>query len=108
MLPNDCKELLTAYVDGELSARQKRQVMKLLRRSPEARQLLRQLQSDSRELHALNTPPLGFDLSETVVETIQRRGLQPRRRVPAPIPASIWPGIAAAAAVLLIACGGSY
>src|SRR5207244_5946131 len=88
--------------------RQTRQVLKLLRRSAEARRLLSQLQSDSRELRGLETPTLEIDLSATIIETIDRRGLKPRRRVPAPAPRPVWPGVAAAAAVLLLACVGSY
>ena len=43
MLPEQDRELLTSYVDGELSTRQRKTVLRLLRRSAEARELLRQL-----------------------------------------------------------------
>src|SRR2546430_2493824 len=47
MLPERGRELLTAYVDGELSARQRRHVLRLLRHSAEARRLLQRLQGDA-------------------------------------------------------------
>jgi hypothetical protein len=111
MLAEADRQLLTAYVDGELSARQSRQVLKLLRRSPAARRLLRQLQADSRELRGLNTPALGFDLSDTVVDAILHRRLRPRRD-PEPEPTvsrpAVWASYAAAAAVLLCVGVASY
>ncbi len=70
MLSEQYQQLLTAYVDGELSSRQTKLCSKLLRRSPEARKLLRQLQADSRELRALKTPALGIDLSKPILQSI--------------------------------------
>jgi hypothetical protein len=107
MLAEHHRQLLTAYVDGELSARQKRQVLKLLRRSAEARRLLQRLQADSQELRALPPVKLDCDLSGPVLQAIARRR-PPRRPSPAPLTVSVWPAIAAAAAVLLIIAGSSY
>jgi hypothetical protein len=115
MLPDRYRQLLTAFVDGELSSRQRRHALRLLRRSGEARQLLRQLQGDSEVLRALAdrpmTPNLAPDLSASVLGTIAVRRLQPggRRRLsvrPAGLPA--WVGLAAAAAVLLLVGLSSY
>src|SRR5437660_11161236 len=101
MLPDRYRQLLTAYVDGELSARQRRQVGRLLRQSGEARKLLRALQGDSAELRALpEPPPLPRDLSGPVLRTITARRLRPARTArPGPrVPA--WAGYLAAASVL--------
>jgi anti-sigma factor RsiW len=49
-------ELLTAHVDGELTARQRRHVDRLLRRSAEARALLARLQEDAQQVRGLFIP----------------------------------------------------
>jgi hypothetical protein len=110
MLAPHHKELLTAYVDGELNARQRRHVARLLHRSREARQLLERLQQDSREIRALPpcTPPR--DVSVPVVDAIIRRNLVPLRvrRTPPPVRFPIWTGFAAAASVLLLVGLGTF
>jgi len=75
MLPERDRELLTAYVDGELTARQRKHVTKLLQKSPEARILLERLQSDSKTLKALSKPTLELDLSQKVLSQIDQRGI---------------------------------
>jgi hypothetical protein len=102
---SDCeRRLLTAYVDGELSPRQKRAADELLMRSPEARALVEQLLSDAAQLRALSTPPLTIDLSAPVVEAIRRPVTlpsRPRKSSTSPTyPA--WAGLALAASVLLV------
>ena len=113
MLPERYRQLLTAYVDGELSARQRRLLQKVLRRSPEARKLLKQMQSDSHELRALPPARLEQDLSDSVLTLIAQRQIQPPRpRVALPplplVPTLLWPYLAAAAALLLAVGGISY
>jgi hypothetical protein len=112
MLPDRYQQLLTAFVDGELSAKQRRAAARLLHRSPEARELLGRLQEDARRLRGLPAPRLGRDLSGDVVRAIQARRLRPaapRRRVLRPTPAvPAWAGLAAAAAVLLVVGLASY
>jgi hypothetical protein len=110
MLPDRYRQLLTAFVDGELSARQRRHVERLLRRSSEARRLLHHLKKDSRSLRSLPRPHLETDLSAPVLRTIRERRLSPRRRVPEKAPAFLpaWAGIAAAAAVLFAIGGASF
>src|SRR5438270_11816665 len=99
MLPEQDRELLTAYVDGELTTRQRRSLMRRLRRSTEARELLRRLQEDARELHELPYPSLVPDFSDRVLQTIGQKGLRPPRRLNrASVP--FWTLPAAAAAVL--------
>ncbi len=110
MLPPRSQELLTAFVDGELTARQARLVARLLRRSGEARQLLEKLQYDSRELHLLPAEPAPAHLPDAVLTAIARRKLRPARRPrlqPAPAAPPGW-AVAAAAGVLLLVSLGSF
>src|SRR5262245_49020828 len=110
MLPDHDRQLLTAYVDGELTGRQRRQVERLLRRSGEARELFRRLQGDSRTLRALPRVSATADLSVPVVQAIRVRRLKPRRaqRPASPPVFSVWSAAAAAAAVLFAVGLGSY
>jgi hypothetical protein len=110
MLPDRYRELLTAYVDGELTARQRRHAERLLRQSGEARELLRRLQEDARALRELPPVRPPADLSEAVLRGIAERRLTPaRRRAARPVAAyPEWAGLAAAAAVLLVLGVASY
>jgi hypothetical protein len=98
-------ELLTAHVDGELTARQRRQVARLLRHSEEAREALRRLEDDSGRLRRLPRLAAPADLSADVVAAIARQGKPPAPRLALPPRRRVWPvwsGFAAAAAVLLV------
>ena len=112
MLPERYRELLTAYVDGELSARRRRHVARLLQHSPEARRLLQHLQSDSHELINLPCPRLDRDLSAPVLQKIAACRLTPTRLVIRRFPTAwnypTWAGAAAAAAVLFLVGTASY
>lgn len=109
MIHDRLKKLLTSYVDGELSVRQRKAVQKLLHRSVDARQLLEQLQEDSREIHALPRRRLERDLTRSVMQTIALEGVHPaRKRVLAQSALPAWAGLAAAAAVLLVIGFASY
>jgi hypothetical protein len=111
MLPERDRELLTAYVDGELSSRQRRHVVKLLKRSRDARRLLDKLQADSASLVALpDVPKLDVDLSRPIENKIRERRLSPGRRLPQPIsrPVPAWMGVAIAASVLVALGIASY
>ena len=111
MLPERFRELLTAYVDGELSARQRRHMLRLLRRSPEARRLLQRLQSDSDALIHLPRVRPDRDLSEPILQQIAASRPLPMRpaRRRAPVRAyPAWAGVAAAAAVLFLVGTASY
>jgi hypothetical protein len=101
--------LLTAYVDGELSPTQRRQAGRLLRRSEEARELLRRLQEDSRQLRALPRLAVPTDLSGPILASIGPSRPRPVSR-PHPVRATFpaWTGWAAAAAVLLAVAVGSF
>src|SRR5262249_19948770 len=56
MLPDRHCQLLTAYVDGELNARHRRQVEQLLSSSKEACDFLRKLERDAQALRKLPRP----------------------------------------------------
>lgn len=112
MLHERYRQLLTAYVDGELSERQRRMVQRVLRRSSEARRLLRGLEGDSRVLRSLPKPSLDTDLSVGVVAAIADRKAKPRspvRTANRPVRGlPTWLGVAAAAVVLLALGVASY
>lgn len=113
MLLDRYRQLLTAYVDGELTNRQRRHVARLLRRSPEARQLLHKLKADAQALRHLPCPALPADLSVPVLRTIVERRLTPGQRRIAKVSSSTsWMGPlaswAVAAAVLLVLGAASY
>jgi hypothetical protein len=111
MLADRYHELLTAYVDGELGARQRKAVLRLLRRSAEARGLLRQLQDDAAALRRLPRPRLGEDFPSRVLQAVRNRRLHPGRpALPRLQPRSVpvWVGVALAASILLLVGLSSY
>src|ERR1700722_15837592 len=92
MLPERLTQLLTAYIDGELSSRQRKAVTRLLRKSPEARKLLQEMQQDSMVLRKMPRKKIKQDLSRTLPGTIEPRGL----KLPAPPPSPVAAGPRAA------------
>jgi hypothetical protein len=107
MLSDRSRELLTSYVDGELTSRQRLQVRHLLEVSPEAGEFLRKLQEDAARLRALPPPTLDCDLSGLIVDAIQHKHgrTQPARRRPRQSETFAFPArsvLLAAASVLLI------
>lgn len=74
---NDPKqnELLSAYLDGELTAAEQAEVERLLDDDPAARQLLEELRALSVVLQTLPREELGKDLSEKVLRAAERRVL---------------------------------
>ena len=112
MLSSEEQELLTAYIDGELSGPKRRLVARLLRRSDDARTLLGDLQRDSRELRAMPALSAPVDLSSRILHRIEaapRPVLRMTRRVaPKPARFPLYRGLAAAAAVLLLVGLGSF
>ncbi|MGQ9575464.1 MAG: hypothetical protein ACUVUC_09105 [Thermoguttaceae bacterium] len=116
-------ELLSAYLDGELTAAQQAAVEQLLATSPEARQLLDELRALSATLQSLPPYKLQEDLAEQVLRTVERRMLsEPAGSGPAAgLPGQevplwraiarrllrprtlLWPALAVAAALLIMA-----
>jgi anti-sigma factor RsiW len=76
MLPERITQLLTSYIDGELSSRQRKAVTRLLRKSPEARKLLAEMKQDSMVLRHLPKKKMKQDLSKTLPGTIVTRGIK--------------------------------
>jgi len=111
MLTEWHRQLLTGYVDGELPPRQRRSALRLLRRSRQARLLLRRLQADARTLRSLPRLSLGADFADTVLQEIaQRKTCPPTLPLPEPAskPVPAWYLVAAAASVLLLVGLGSF
>ena len=110
-------ELLSAYLDGELSAAEQAEVERLLAASPAARQLLGELRSLSTAIQALPRESVSEDLSPQVLLAAQRRmsaeeGPGDTETVPTPLARSVvgrfinrralvWAGLAVAIAVLI-------
>jgi hypothetical protein len=103
----DC-ELLTAYVDGQLSTRQRKAALRLLKRSPEARQMLKELRGDSDALIRLPPRKLAPDFNVRLTRLIVERGIKPGGALPAARTIPTWLGMALAAAVLLAVGTASF
>jgi negative regulator of sigma E activity len=83
MLPAHLQELMTAAVDGELSAAERRLVDKLLRDSEEARVFHARLASDAQRLKRLPRAVPADDLAASVMNMIDERCI-----MPTPLPTS--------------------
>ncbi|HMC89858.1 MAG TPA: hypothetical protein VKI17_09935, partial [Gemmataceae bacterium] len=110
MLSERLLQLLTAYVDGGVTAHQRRVVLRYLRTSAEARSFLKKLQDDANELRQLPVRKLGRDLSQTILQRIGDQVVVrpiriPMEQAPSPVPRGF--GLATAAAVLLALGFGS-
>lgn len=66
-------ELLSAYLDGELTAEEQARVERLLAADPEARQLVDELRALSSSVKALPPHAIGRDISEEVISRAQRQ-----------------------------------
>jgi hypothetical protein len=118
MLPERITQLLSAFVDGELNARERRHVTRILRKSDEARQLYHKLQQDSMILRKLPRKKTQLDMSDSVMGTISLRNIQLPKIESAPPPATFpglprrrWPSwmiITIAVVTLLVLGTGSY
>ena len=110
MLSDQVIQLLTAFVDGELSQRQRKAVMRLLHRSSEARELLRQFQENAHKLKQLPRHKVGPSLVDEVMQAIAEQKAQPKQPA-AKMPRRRWlPYLAAsmAASLLIGAIGILY
>ena len=110
-------ELLSAYLDGELTAAEQAEMEQLLATSPAARQLLDELRALSVTLQALPQEKLGEDLSRQVLRVAERRMLtegEPAEMERAPVPlarsvfrrffnrrAMVWLSLTTAVAVMI-------
>jgi hypothetical protein len=105
MLSPEQLELLTAYVDGELSSQQRRVIRRLLLESKEARAMLRKLEEDARQVRQMPMLKIPVDLSTRVQMSIERQKVRPVATTHLPTPEqriSVWMGLAVAASVMLL------
>ncbi len=79
MLSDQVTQLLTAFVDGELSQRQRKAVMRVLHKSSEARALLCQLQENAHKVNELPRHKLEPSLVEAVMQAIAEQKAQPKQ-----------------------------
>jgi hypothetical protein len=112
MLSDRMRQLLTAYVDGELPPRHREAATRLLEHSAEARAFVKHLEADSAALRRLPRRLLQPEFTEKVLRAIHNSGSHvaspPKvaRLTKAPVyPA--WIGLASAAAVLFVVGVGS-
>src|SRR5262245_44984073 len=95
MVPKKHLQLLTGYVDGELNPRQRKTVLKLLKQSPQARNLLRPLKGSAKRLRNLSQTYLPNDFPLQGMREIVQQGwtvpaapepVRPAPAVAVPIP----------------------
>jgi negative regulator of sigma E activity len=84
-VPN--QELLSAYVDGELTSAEEAQVEKLLAADPAVRQLVDDFRALSATLQAMPEQKLDEDLSQRVLRAAERRVLTGSDERPTPVTA---------------------
>jgi hypothetical protein len=113
MLADRYYQLLTAYVDGELDARQRKKVERLVAQSEEARALLEKLEGDSKELREAPRHAAPPTLSDLVMETVNHPAARPE--LPATPAAAVsggaiplWLGLALAACILMAVTVGTF
>jgi hypothetical protein len=104
MLSDQVRQLLAAYVDGDLPAEQRQSALRLLEKSAEAQEFVYQLQADAAALRRLPRRQLGPEFAEKVLAMIEESWIvDPRHR--GPIRTSVYPawiGLGVAASVLLV------
>ena len=111
MLPDRVKRLLTAAVDGELDQVERRALQKVLQQSEDARRLHKQLKRDAGILRDLPRQGLPPHFSCNVLQAIGASvhvtpsiiGNSPKR-----FTMPLWANLAAAAAVMMAVCAGTY
>jgi hypothetical protein len=106
MLSERALQLLTAYVDGELSGRQREQAESLVMESPEARRFLAELTQCAERIRKLPPRNLEPGFAQEVLAVIQGQQSPPVVRVAGRRWPS-WTRYAVAASVLAVVAGGS-
>jgi hypothetical protein len=102
-------ELLTAYVDGELSPRDRHVVMRLINESSEARQVLMQLQENAHRIQQLPRHTLDAVFTAEVVQAVSRQPMEaarPRRPIALSLRWLPYAAAGVAAAVLVVVAAG--
>src|SRR5262245_18111702 len=109
MLSERNQLLLSAAVDGEASPSELRTVDRLLKESPEARQLYQELKRNSERLQLARRKSLSPDFPAVVLKRIGDQLARPAKAESAAnryLP--VWANAVGAAAVLLAVCAGAY
>jgi hypothetical protein len=110
MLSERTKELLTAFVDGALTRRERKAVLRLLHGSSEARAFLRVLHENVHRLKQLPARSLPADFPSQVLRAIKDQNLRPTPVYPRPPRARRgmprWAGVAVAASVMFLVAAG--
>lgn len=101
-LPPDCFELLSAYIDGELSLTEKQQVQTWLDEDPEVKAIYTQLMSLQGQMQHSVAPKSEKSVAEITTEVFQTLDLDLRRSRRRKL---VWGGSAIAASVLAIISG---
>lgn len=102
MLPDQATQFLTAFVDRELRQRQRKTVMRLLRKSSEARAMLRQLQENALKLNQLPRRKIEPSLVDQILQAIAEQQAQPKQPVVNAARRHSLPSIAASMAAALL------
>src|SRR5688572_195351 len=112
MLSEQQLELLTAFVDGELTGRDRKLAVRLVRRSPAARRLLKELEKDSHQLAALPKKLPPRELPQQVMHRIAGEAAPvpatPSTLAAPTVPAANWLGLVVAASILIAVAVGSF
>jgi hypothetical protein len=81
MLSDRDLKLLTAFIDGEISRRQGKALLRLLHESPEARSILVDLQENARRLQHLPRRQLGGAFARQVLKALAVEDLPEGRKI---------------------------
>ncbi|HLW65500.1 MAG TPA: hypothetical protein VKS79_09295 [Gemmataceae bacterium] len=108
MLSERVQELLSAAVDGELTARQREAVDQLLGESAEARALYCEMKRDAERLQHMRRIRLSQDFPAVILKRVAEKKPAPNRGL-SPIARwmPVWANTVAAAAVILAICGAT-
>ncbi|HZZ81783.1 MAG TPA: zf-HC2 domain-containing protein [Gemmataceae bacterium] len=103
MLSEQVTQLLTAFVDGELTPRERAEVVRLLEKSSEAREMLRQLQENAHKIKQLPRRKVEPSLVDEIMQAIAEQKAQ--RAAPVRRARRRWlPFLTAAMAASLMLC----
>jgi hypothetical protein len=105
---SDICEHLSAYLDGELTSAEAREVEAAARQQPQVARDLRELRATRELLRSLDWQRTGEGFGDRVLAEAERRRLLPAAEAGAPVGQASWPGRLAAAAVLLVAAGVGF
>ena len=111
MLSDRVKRLLTAAVDGELDQVERRALQKVLQQSEDARHLYKKMKRDAGGLNQLARQGLPPHFSCRILQALGETGLITPSSIghsPKRFSLPLWANFAAAAAVMMAVCAGTY